>query len=95
LIVIGLYAQAKEFLAVHRDAVERPYRSDAGALPPIRLGRWGAWMASADADAEAVGTRSRSIVVDLDRSLVPEVSRVRRATGVRWASRGERNLHVA
>lgn len=58
LIAIGLYAQAKEFLAVHRNAVERPYRSDTDALAPIRLDRWTAWAWRAHEDAEATATKS-------------------------------------
>jgi hypothetical protein len=58
LIAIGLYAQAKEFLAVHRNAVERPYRSDTDALDPIRLDRWTAWAWRAHENAEATATKS-------------------------------------
>ena len=58
MIAIGLYAQAKEFLAVHRHAVERPYRLDPGALPPIRPDLWAAWAGWAHEDAEAAATKS-------------------------------------
>ncbi len=44
MIAVGLYAQAQEFLAVHRQTRERPFWADAAELPNLRMDRWRAWV---------------------------------------------------
>ncbi len=83
MIALGLYAQAKELLAVHRNALEPPYRADAEAVPPIQVNLWTAWAGRAREIDWADRASSIALEVDLDAALVAQLSRVQPRTTVR------------
>jgi hypothetical protein len=83
LIALGLYAQAKEFLAVHRKALEPPYRADVDAIAPIQVDLWTAWAGRARGVDQADRAGSVALELDLDASLIAQLSRVRPHTAVR------------
>lgn len=84
MIALGLYAQAKEFLAVHGQEVEPPYRAGSGAFPAPRMDAVSAGAGHARgvlwASASPVAPE---IVVDSPSAI--RVSRVR-PDAVRWRS---------
>jgi hypothetical protein len=80
MIAIGLIAQSREFLAVHRHAVEPPFRTDTGVLPELRMGAWNAWASHAGADrvtSPSAGSPETRAELVLDARPVARVERVR------------------
>lgn len=84
MTAFGLYAQAKEYLAVA--ALEPHFHADTTALPAFRPDEWATW-ARRGRDARA--TSIVDIHTGLDRAPVAGVTRVK-AGPVRWLSTSPR-----
>ncbi len=89
MIALGLYAQAREYLAVHRVAVEPSHRADRTAVSALRMDRWHVWAGHERGTGMATSADSMPEVI-LDTSFVTPASRV---VPVRASDRPRGDLH--